>query len=466
MARLLLQIDSVGVAIDLQEQLEAAGHEVDWDAEATVAPEASDHDVVILPADRATAERIDRWRDRDPAPGFVVIGPEVPGLAALRVERVTHIADEQTVPDAIARAIANRFVARISAPFARAALGLPQADAAAVVRAARAAPAALVRDALKPHANSYVAATAAIDQLREARALEIPEVELLRKCDGTRTLTTVSLRGGLKPMETGRLIWSLASVGAVTLTAEPPDVSTPARRRLAETRRHLEARLRRVRRASPYDVLEVHRDTYVEEIDLACKMLGTIVAPKKVSDLDLADLFEVPAQLWEQILEARSVLYYEHTHAAVDGVIDKRPDTYDPCVFGRADLDHREAMKVFKQGQDALSAGEVFKAVSLMARAARLHPDHPVIESYLHWAKFRADVERGGDKAEAAARERAAVETFIYGRRPWPRARVALALLCAAGGDAESARWHVGIAARLDPELASARRLLARLDRG
>jgi hypothetical protein len=40
---------------------------------------------------------------------------------------------------------------------------------------------------------------------------------------------------------------------------------------------------------------------------------------------------------------------------------------------------------------------------------------------------------------------------------------VALALLCAAGGDADSARWHLAIALSIDPNVPAAAQLAQRL---
>ena len=65
--------------------------------------------------------------------------------------------------------------------------------------------------------------------------------------------------------------------------------------------------------------------------------------------------------------------------------------------------------------------------------------------------------------AQAAAAERRNVEEHLVGRRPWPRALVALALLCAAGGDADTARWHLRTALIIDPTLPAAVALAQRL---
>src|SRR5690606_16898751 len=101
------------------------------------------------------------------------------------------------------------------------------------------------------------------------------------------------------------------------------------------------------------------------------------------------------------------------------------------------------AEEFFRRGQAALVAGETFRAVSDIAGACRHHPDHPNYEAYLCWARFRAEAERGGDREELVGKERGIAEQALVGRRPWPPALVALAMLCAADNDPESAKFHL-----------------------
>ena len=90
------------------------------------------------------------------------------------------------------------------------------------------------------------------------------------------------------------------------------------------------------------------------------------------------------------------------------------------------------------RGAIALVAGEAFKAVSGIAGACRNHPDHPIYEAYLCWAQFRSGVDKGGDRDSLAKSARATAEDFLLGRRPWPNALVALALLCSADSGPDS----------------------------
>ena len=72
-------------------------------------------------------------------------------------------------------------------------------------------------------------------------------------------------------------------------------------------------------------------------------------------------------------------------------------------------------------------------------------------------------VASGKDQVAAAVAERAVLDELLLGRRPWPRALVALALLCAAGGDPDAARWHLRVALAIDPNVPAAAQLAQRL---
>ncbi|MBK9030704.1 MAG: tetratricopeptide repeat protein [Myxococcales bacterium] len=69
----------------------------------------------------------------------------------------------------------------------------------------------------------------------------------------------------------------------------------------------------------------------------------------------------------------------------------------------------------------------------------------------------------GADAAAAARRERLAATRATRGVRPWPRAMVALALLCVADRDVDSARWHLREVLAIDPTSPAARQLMTRL---
>jgi hypothetical protein len=52
---------------------------------------------------------------------------------------------------------------------------------------------------------------------------------------------------------------------------------------------------------------------------------------------------------------------------------------------------------------------------------------------------------------------------LLLGRRPWPPALIALALLCTAAGDVDAARWHLHTALAIDPTMPAAAQLAHRL---
>jgi uncharacterized protein HemY len=123
----------------------------------------------------------------------------------------------------------------------------------------------------------------------------------------------------------------------------------------------------------------------------------------------------------------------------------------------------RLASSAFERGQRALGEGDVHRAVSELAAACRAQPGHPEHEATLAWARYRVQVAAGGDRDALARRERKALDTLLTGIRPWPRALVALALLCAAEGDIDAARWHLSQALTVDPTMPAAIQLQQRL---
>ncbi len=126
----------------------------------------------------------------------------------------------------------------------------------------------------------------------------------------------------------------------------------------------------------------------------------------------------------------------------------------------------KAAADAFGRGQRLLGEGDAHRAMSHFAMACRHHPGHPDYEATLAWVRFRVQVAAGRDQQEMATIERKLVDSQLQGCRPWPRALVALALLCAAGGDADSARWHLAIALSIDPNVPAAAQLAQRLRAG
>jgi hypothetical protein len=470
----VLALDDVGLAVPLQELLEQGGHGVLWSPPLADGPErlprGHEVDVVVL-AERAgiALERgIERWRAIESPPGILAVVRSKVGEAAARKVRAPLIASTAPPADiasAVDRALALRWSGLLSPRHARGALALggaladPVEDGARVVKAARQANLEVVREALRWYSMHFVATTDGIAQLRDVRALTIPEVEMVRSIDGARTVQTILNQAAIGAQAAGRLLWALACIGAVQLTAEPVG---PEGRAVAMARLHLKARALRSERATHYDLLEITPAAGVAEIEQACQMLAIRYTPHRMEGLDLGDAAGLVAPIWKAIHRARAVLSdpadrlrYNEKLAAQRGTIEST------WVFGPHD--RARAEESFARGQRALVAGEPFKAVSEMAAAARAHPDHPDYEASLAWARTRAELARGKPKEQTVAVERKNAEAALAGRRPWPRALVALALLCAADEDPDAARWHLKEALACDPNLPVARQLLARL---
>jgi hypothetical protein len=474
--RVLLAVAEVGTAIQLEETLGKVGLVTRWDAAQAGGPAGDPGviDVVVLDADRADARLAaiaEAWRDHPSSPGVVAIGAPSARehAAAARITLLSPAATAQTLRAAIDDAARLRFTGRLGWNVARLALGLPDRgrdtdEAARVIAAARTLDVEIPRAALRWYGSCYVTDLGAVALLREARALSIPEVEQAAAMDGTLTLQTLIRTGPLDGAGAVRLVWALASVGGVALTAEVHDPGTPERRQLAQVRADLRGRIARLDRATFYDVLEVTPLADYPEVEAAYQAVGHRYAPSVLAAYDLAELAAHVQPLWDQVEKARSVLvdlpargrYHDYLRAKLGEL--RTAWAIDP---GPA----KQAAEIFARGQQALGAGDVHRALGELAAACRHHPGHPEYEASLAWARYRVQVGSGKPAAETARSERRTVEALVAGTRPWPRALLALALLCAADNDAEAARFHIREALAADPQLAAAHQLLARLGR-
>ena len=263
-------------------------------------------------------------------------------------------------------------------------------------------------------------------------------------------------------MQTARFLWTLASIGALDFSAEIRDVATSPRRLLAELRAHLRARASRLEKSTFYDVLEITPLAEHADIEQAYKSVAMRFAPATLAGHDLAELASTIKPMWDLVDKARSVLV---DHAARgryhDWLRQKLGElrtvwAIDPLAVGAA-------AEAFVRGQRALGEGDVHRAMSELAMACRQFPGHPDYEANLAWARYRVQVASGRDRIEAALAERKTIEDLLLGCKVWPRALVALALLCAAGGDADSARWHLHTALTVDPTVPAAAQLAQRL---
>jgi hypothetical protein len=413
------------------------------------------------------------WREQPTVPGVVAIGSSAAAREQAPRARVTLVAPTakaQTVLAAIAEAAKMRLASGMRWPMLRVAIGLPpSADGVDQWRptmlAARNVDIEIPRTALRWHVHHYATPTQRLADLIEERVLTVPELASVRGIDGTLTVQSCVKLGPLDPMQLARLVWALVSMGALDLTPEIRDAGTPARRMLGELRDHLRARTARLERSTFYDVLEITPAANYAEIEAAYALVARRFRPDVIDRFDLAELAGTVAPTWELVEKARSVLIDDPARGRYhDWLRQKMAELKTVWAIDAKAVG--AAATAFARGQDALGEGDVHRAMSELAMACRHHPGHPDYEANLAWARYRVQVASGRDREEAARGERTAIEKLMLGCRPWPRALVALALLCMAAGDADAARWHVANALAIDPNVPAAAQLAQRLGLG
>ena len=470
----LIALAGVGPGVQLEEALVAAGMQARWDGTQASGPSgAALAEVVVLDADhlgRRLAQVADAWRASASVPGIVAMGASADArdqAPRAKLTLLTPSASIGTITKALHDAAKLRLTSGMRWPVMRAALGLPPApnDPSTwpiTLTSARSVDLDIARSALRWHAQHYATPTDVLEQVRAERVLTVPEIETAAHIDGTSTVQRLVKSGPLDPMQSARLLWMLASMGAIELTPEVRDVATGARRLLHETRAHLRARTARLERSTYYDVLEITVQAEYEEIETACRLVGARFAPQALGRFDLAELVTQVKPTWDLVEKARSVLV-DHAQRGRyhDWLRQKLPELR--TVWAIEPAAAKTAAEAFVRGQKFLGEGDAHRAITDLAIACRHHPGHPDYEANLGWARFRVQVASGKDQREAATAERTLVEGLMLGCRPWPRALVALALLCAAAGDADSARWHLHIALTFDPNVPAAAQLAQRL---
>ena len=470
----LIAVAEVGAGVQLEEALNQAGFTARWDQKQADGPRGpSQQEVVVIDADRL-GERLcsvtDAWRDHSSVPGVVALGTSAVAREQAPIARVTLLspsAQTTTLAKAIREAAKLRLSTGMRWPVLRAALKLPPAANTpeawpAVVLHSRNADLEIARSALRWHVQHYVTPTATLDELKTERMLSVPELETTAHIDGTKTVQTHVKTGPLDPSASARLLWCLTSMGALALTPEVHDLATAPRRALDEIRNHLRARTERLAKTSYFDVLEISPLAEYPEIEAGYRLVGARYSPKALARFDLAELAPLAQPIWEQVEKARTTLV---DHAMRGRYTDwlRQHLTEIETVWAIEEWKIKDAAESFGRGQQVLASGDAHRAMGEFARACRHHPGHPDYEANLAWVRFRLAVAGGKDQREVAVAERAAVEEHLAGRRPWPRALVALALLCAAGGDADAARWHLHIALQIDPNVPAAAQLAQRL---
>jgi len=481
--RVLIAVADVGHGVQLEEALQQANFTAKWsEAHAdgpiastgpSISPVFTAPEVVVLDADHL-GERLgavaDAWRDHDAVPGVIAIGTSTAAREHAPRARVTLLAPTAsitTIGNALREAVKLRLASGMRWPVLRAALKLapaanePAAWAVTILHA-RSVDLEIARAALRWHAGSYATPTEQFAQLREERVLSVPEQETSAYIDGTLTVQTLVKAGPLDAQATVRLLWALVSMGAVVLTPEVHDVATTGRRALAEIRDHLRARTKRLERSTYYDVLELTPLAEYHEIERAYQLVAWRYSPRALARFDLADVAALAQPIWDYVEKARSILVDDAERGRYTDYLRKNLKTMK-TMWAIEVPAIKAAAEAFARGQRTLAEGDAHRAMSELAMACRLHPGHPEYEASLAWARFRIEVAAGKDQQATARAAREGVEQWLVGRRPWPRALVALAMLCAAGGDSDAARWHLHTALTIDPSLPAAQQLAQRL---
>jgi len=470
----LIALADIGPAMPLEEQLVAAGLKAHWDRAQADGPRGpAAPTVVLLDADhlgRRLPEVAEAWRAHPAVPGVVALGASAIArdeAPRARVALIALTAQPATIVTAIRDAAKLRLATGMRWSVLRAAVGLPPiADSPVAwqptLAAARKLDIEIPRAALRWHAQHFVTPTERLDELREQRLLTVPELEATAGINGTRTVQTLVKAGPLDPIQTARLLWTLTSIGALELTPEIRDVATGPRRLLSELRAQLRGRAVRLERSTFYDVLEVTILAEYRDIEAAYQLVAWRFSPTTLAAHDLAELAGTVKPMWDLVEKARSVLiddaargrYHDWLRARIGEL--RTTWAIEPTAIAAA-------ADAFARGQRALGDGDIHRAMSELATACRNFPGHPDYEANLAWARYRVQVASGRDRVQAAIAERKMIEELLLGCRPWPRALVALALLCAASGDADSARWHLHTALTIDPSVPAAAQLAQRL---
>lgn len=461
--------------------LEEAGHQVRWVPALDVTPGAvkATPDALLVDGD---APGMDlsvvhaSWRRREPPPALVVLGStQKDRMEAERLHArfLPKPVSTDQVRGEIARLSAGqRGNQLLSSATALRALGLvggglPEDEAALIVAGARSVDVTLVREALRPHMFEYALGTRLVDRLCQRRTLGPEEARIALGLDGGHTIRgaidglprssddTTPL-GALSPHQAARTLWALASSGAIVLSKEPPPGHPTAR-----LRAHLRAR-KQLGNVTHYQVLEVGLNATAAEVDRAYLLAQLRYGPETVTSHDLSDLLGVAAQVWEQIQRAYAVLGHQRSRAEYDAALVPRFTELEE-QRERRKFDAEEAERTFQRGQQFLAQGDVFRAISELAAAARRFPAQPEYDAYAAWARLLADEERGGERRKLAERERPRVEAALLGRRVWPRAAYVLGLICEAAGDAGGAASYFREALAGDEKLGAARQALQRV---
>ena len=457
-------------------RLEDQGHTVAWVAPRHPVPPHDLGSVDVACVDAAACEgslfdACAEWLVRTPRPELLVLGG---GSAASPLSRfgarlVGAAPDPERLAADIERHGQHMSVLGIHPRSALEVMGLVAGgerdeDAAAIVAGAKHVSNEVVLRQLHPLVHRYVAGTTLLGPLLHRNLMTPEQKRFVMTLDGARTIRGAMASGAIDSLGAARLLWALVAGGALRATLEPPARTPSVRARLvALARKHLGARVQKIKKARHhYDVLDIPHGSVGPVAHRAAQLLATRFSPEVLGPMDLGDLARAARPVWDQILTARRVLTspavrrrYEQELARV------RPEIAAQSAKERVASDEAEAY--FMRGQEHLARGDARRAMADLARAARRVDDNPDYEAYAAWARFLAEDAVGIRRRLLALREAALAERSVMGRRPRPRALLALGLLREAAGDVQAAREAFEDALVFRPNLAPARAALERL---
>ena len=210
--------------------------------------------------------------------------------------------------------------------------------------------------------------------------LTVPELETLAHVDGTRTVQRLVKRGPLDPSQSARLLWVMASMGAIELTAEVHDVATPAGARSTRSAATC-ARASRDSRSRHTTTCSRSRrspSTPRSRPRISSSARGTRRRRSAATTL--------PSSSRTSSRRGRS----SRKRAACSSITRSAATTPTGCARTSSQLkttwaidvdESKAAAEAFARGQRALGEGDAHRAMGELARACRHHPDHPDYEA-------------------------------------------------------------------------------------
>ncbi len=471
MAQTLITFEDVALGMQYQEKLDAAGHASHWERGALPGNTTHAWQCVVIEADshlKVLPQIVQQWRNRLPMPAIVACTENqvvAQRCHSLGVSVINSSMSGDVLVNIIARAYKFRCSSEMSVAMALAHLELKPAatfgdNALRIVAQLPSSDLQVVRAALQREANKYPSTTQHLQFLRHHRVLTVGDLEFLNHAEGHLSLKSLLSLGPIDVWRSARLLWGLVSVGAVALS-EDPIALTPLSVNTAQLRRSLRTRRDRLARATYYDVLEVLPSAEDQEIEVAARQLAFLFHPDQFKSIDIADLAPVVEPIWTQVLKARKTLLDMVERRKYNDWLQQHLAELDTPWLAEGE-NPEIAKRAYSEGQSALMSGDVHRAVSLLAKAARCHPTHPIYETTLCWARYRSRASEPG----VVTKERELAEQSLLGRRPFPQALMPTALLCLADGKPGLSQWYAQLALKIAPNYQQARLLLERINAG